>query len=375
MYFRNHPPKWGCAHELWARNTEGGNPGAEKNMKNLLKKVVFTKFFSTTDMTKVMEAVAKKSASKILFVDTPSTSVLRDLVEELMGRGVQVVLRDHHGIINPGNSREQEIADANEAVRNLLGEAATIETRDEHPACSTLVEVGEFADFDLIVADPDADGLLGALKALGVTYPEMDSDAACLDGPRSAQTEENLSPVAVLLAKGLSTLPPFNPKRPEVAEEAKRTLFEEFCLAVQGDSEAMACLQARVVKYELAVEAARTILKGVTTVAPGVVLADAVGSAQFDLQTLSQGMEKGEGVSITVVRKDSGPIAAHHGGVQISLAVTREAKESVNLQDFLQEGFTSSPEAGVISNTTFLLHVSEKVWEEQVLPALRERFN
>jgi hypothetical protein len=36
-------------------------------------------------------------------------------------------------------------------------------------------------------------------------------------------------------------------------------------------------------------------------------------------------------------------------------------------------GFTSSPEAGIISNTSFLLHVSEKVWEEIVLPALRVR--
>ena len=343
-------------------------------MKNVLNQVVFTKFFSQTDMAKVLLATGEKDAKRILFVDTPSTRVLRDTIAELLSRGAEVVLRDHHGIANPGNSREEEIANANKEVRDLLGEAATVVTREEHPACSTLVTAGEFADYDLVVADPDADGLLGAMKALGISYLGLDNDAAVLDGPRSAQTAENLSPVAVLLAKGLSTLPPFNPQRPEIAEDAKRALFEEFCAAVQNDGEAHASLEARVEKYEAAVEAARAILLGVTSVAQGVVLADAVGSTQFDLQTLSQGMEK-KGVSVTVVRKDSGPIAAHHGGIQISLAVTRGEKDNVNLQDFLPAEFESSPHAGVISNTTFLLHVSEEVWKEQVLPALRERFN
>jgi len=45
----------------------------------------------------------------------------------------------------------------------------------------------------------------------------------------------------------------------------------------------------------------------------------------------------------------------------------------VNSQDLL-EGFTSSPERGIISNTTFLLHISQEVWDAQVFPALQVKF-
>ena len=79
------------------------------------------------------------------------------------------------------------------------------------------------------------------------------------------------------------------------------------------------------------------------------------------------------GAKVTVVRKDAGPIAAAHG-VQYSLAVVRKYQEEINLQSMLPSGFESSPAAGIISNVSFLLHVSEKVWEEVVLPALRSRF-
>lgn len=73
------------------------------------------------------------------------------------------------------------------------------------------------------------------------------------------------------------------------------------------------------------------------------------------------------------MRVKMGPIAAKHG-VQISLAVKPERQKEVNLQELLPAGFESSPDAGIISNTTFLLHVSEAKWKEVVLPALRAKF-
>ncbi len=85
-------------------------------------------------------------------------------------------------------------------------------------------------------------------------------------------------------------------------------------------------------------------------------------------------MESRNGVKVTAQRKSQGPIAAKCGGVQYSLAVTKASQAEVNLQELLPAGFASSPEAGIISNTTFLLHVSESVWNETVLPALQSRF-
>ena len=52
------------------------------------------------------------------------------------------------------------------------------------------------------------------------------------------------------------------------------------------------------------------------------------------------------------------------------MAVIKAHQAEINLQELLPSGFVSSPESGIISNTTFLLHVSENVWKETVLPAL-----
>jgi hypothetical protein len=53
------------------------------------------------------------------------------------------------------------------------------------------------------------------------------------------------------------------------------------------------------------------------------------------------------------------------------LAVTKAFQAQVNLQNVLPSHTKSDPKLGVISNVSFLLHVSDLVWHEQVLPALQ----
>jgi hypothetical protein len=69
-----------------------------------------------------------------------------------------------------------------------------------------MLQAGEFDWVDVIVADKDADGLLATMKALGVTYPELNADAAILDGP---SPKEGLSPWGRIIQetlKGVKTL-------------------------------------------------------------------------------------------------------------------------------------------------------------------------
>ncbi len=156
--------------------------------------VVMTKFFAEADVNSVLSLVPE-DARRVLFVDTPSTEHLHRLICELRGRGIEVIVRDHHDVIGePVNEREVAIHLAADAIREAASDAV-ISTRQEHPACSTLVEIGEFADVDLVVTDPDPDGLTASMKALGIVYPELDSDAAVLDSGRVNQTQENLSEI------------------------------------------------------------------------------------------------------------------------------------------------------------------------------------
>ncbi len=336
--------------------------------------VLMVKFFSEADCLAVLAAIAE-GTKRVVFIDTPSTLHLVNTIESLMSRGIEVVVRDHHDVPSPRNPREQEIHDAAARTRELVGSNAVISDRTTNPACSGLIEVGEFSgEGTVIVADPDPDGLTATMKAVGVTYPELDADADVLDGGRAGQTADKLSPNAFLFTRAMSTLPPFNAERPQVSEDAKAKLFTDFVAVVQGDSEAHARLQKGVEVYEAGVREAERLAETVTDILPGVAFVDVTDAPRFDLGTLAAKMESRNGVKVTAQRKSQGPIAAKCGGVQISMAVAKAHQAEVNLQELLPTGFVSSPETGIISNTTFLLHVSQEVWDSQVLPALTERF-
>ncbi|MDP2631788.1 MAG: hypothetical protein Q8P30_03430 [Candidatus Uhrbacteria bacterium] len=333
--------------------------------------VIFSKFFASFDSEAVLSAIPKGTV-RVIFIDTPATPHLVATIETLVSKGIVVVVRDHHDVPNPRNSREMEIAAAANRVRELCGVNALISNRQANPACSGLIQVGEFAtEGTILVADNDPDGLTAAMKASGLVYDGLDTDAATLDGARSEQTAERLTPIALLLVKGLATLPPFDANRPQFSEDAKSKLFQEFVAAVSGEQTALNSLNRKVEAYEASVQVAEDIASEASELAPGVVMVNAVGKPRHDLTTLTQRLESRPGCRVTVVRKDNGPIAAKHGGVQVSMAVVKAEQAKINLQELLPTGFVSSPDTGIISNTTFLLHVSEEVWKGTVLPALK----
>lgn len=343
-------------------------------------KIVFAKFFAETDRTSCLAAIPG-GTRRVVFIDTPATPHLVGLVEDLLERDIVVVIRDHHDEPNPRNQRGEEIKAAAARLRELCGDNTRISNRQATPACSGLIEAGEyqFEDGTVIVADPDPDGLLGAMKAAGVTYPGLDQDADVLDGPRAAQTADRLTPTALLLVRGMSTLPAFDSARPDVSEKAKAELFSSFVEVVKGNVEARARLEKSALAYEEGVAEAQRLAGTVSDLMPGVAFVDLTSASRFDLTTLAGKMEARPGTKVTVQRKAAGPIAgaqskAGRPAVQFSLAVVKAFQAEINLQEFLPAGFVSSPETGIISNTTFLLHVSESVWNETVRPALERRF-
>lgn len=337
--------------------------------------VVMSKFFSISDKEVVLAAVRACSPRRVVFIDTPATEQLVETVAAIKADGVELYVRDHHDAPARSNPREVAIADAAGKVRELVGANALISDRKTHPACSSLIAVGEFAEEGtVIVADPDPDGLTASMKAVGVMYPELDADADVLDGGRVGQTADKLSPNAYLLVRAMSTLPAFDAARPDVSEKAKAELFSSFVAVVQGNAEAKAKLEKGVEVYESGVKEAERLAGTVVDIISGVSFVDVTTTPRFDLGTLATKMEARPGCRVTVQRKANGPIAGKHGGIQISMAVAKAHQATVNLQDLLPSGFTSSPESGIISNTTFLLHVSEGVWNEVVLPALKAKF-
>lgn len=336
--------------------------------------VIFSRFFSPEDSEAVINKIESLEAKKVVFLDTPATTQLVITVQKLLDKGIVVVIRDHHDDPKPTTTRGEEIKSAAARLRELAGEGTIISDRSANPSCAELVEEGEFAGEEgtVMVADPDSDGLTAAMKAAGVTYEELDADSAILDGPASAKTAENLSPLGFLLVRAFSAMPVFDPNRPEITIKERNKLFGDFVASAQGDAEARGRLEKMAEVYEAAVLVAEQIAETAEEVVPGVFLVNAIGAAKYDNGTLFRILESKSNCRVTVTRKDNGPIAAKHGGVQYSLAVVKKFQNDIDLRKLVPKGTVSSPEAGIISNTTFLLHVSEEMWMENILPAIKK---
>lgn len=343
-----------------------------------LKKVpvLFVQGFSREDTRAIVDFVLEANQmattfkDTVLFIDTPATPHLVEAVECLKTEGLRVVFRDHHRVSGESNNiRDNQKLKATEKLERLLGDDCLITYRDLHPACSTLVEPGEFADALAIIADPDADGLTAAMKAAGIHYPELDDDAALLDSEPAMQVKG--SRISRLLALGLSTLPSYDSARPREREACQQRLFSDWVQAVQGNEEALQRLQETESIYEAAVKVAGELADKARTIAPGTVLVDATESEIFDMGSLTELVERNPDNLILVLVKDRGPIAAHFG-VQYSLSVSRQAKDDIDLRRLLPEDVVNDPACGVISNVPFLLHVSEPVWSDYVLPGLKD---
>jgi hypothetical protein len=335
---------------------------------------LFIKAFTSRDVESILEFVREANAMRssasdtVLFIDTPITLRTVEAVVKLKEEGYRVHFRDHHGIDGAAiNQRDVLVQQGTAKLERLLGEDCTITVRRLHPACSTLVEVGEFADAVAIIADPDPDGLTAAMKAVGISYPELDSDAALLDGEPYLQVTG--SPISQLLAKGAATLPSYEAKNHDLRERSTQKLFSDWVAAVQGDKAAGERLTKGVDAYDDAVAVAQSLSRTAKEVLPGVVLVDCTDQPVYDPGTLISILEKVHDCQITVLRKSLGPIAAHHG-VQYSLAVAKPFQDKVNLQKLMPLDTRSDPQYGVITNVSFLLHVSEYFWHEQVLPEL-----
>lgn len=332
-------------------------------LKILLTPVIFSKFFAQAE-GEVVLATIPTNTKRVVFVDTGVTPMLAETIRTLSERGIEVHIRDHHR----GEGRNPEAAIAIEAL--LGNERVKIVMRASAPACAGLIGLGEFTgEGTVIVADPDLDGLTAAMQAAGVSYDGMLADADVFD-VRPKQSAETLTSLGWTAVRSLSTLPAFDKDKPQMSENAKCELFSIFVAAASGDVTARESLETRVVTYEAGVtEAKRLLAEKVSRPCSQVVLVDTVGANRSDLNTLSQGMEK-LGAKVTVVRKNEGPIAKAHG-VQFSLAATLTAqKEGLDLRALVPEGTVTGIPAGLLSNTSYLLHCSEEVWTKIILPAL-----
>ena len=336
---------------------------------------LFIKAFSSADVRTIMEFVRQSasmhagSGNRVLFIDTPITPATVEAVEKLKGERFQVVFRDHHGIDGePTNDREKRVVEATAKLNQLLGVDCHITMRRMHPACSTLVEVGEFKDAVAIIADPDPDGLTAAMKAAGIAYPELDADAAKLDG--EPQSQVTGTPISQLLAKGMAVLPSYVVSRPKEREVAQQNLFADWLKAVSGNEAALSRLREHTIRYDEAVKVSEILAQTAVQLAPGVVLVNVVDQPLYDPGTLLALLESSPSCRIVVLRKSLGPIAAVHG-VQYSLAVTKAYQSMVNLHDLIPSTAKSDPKLGIISNVSFLLHTSEAIWLSEVLPRLQ----
>lgn len=325
-----------------------GSPGTAAGTEIFLAKA-FKAEEGSALATEIASAVAL-ACRRVVIIDHPPTGGLVPLIEGLMAAGAEVSLRDHHG----DSDRDGTTVTA---CRALLGERAVISTRTANPACATLVALGEFSG-DIVVADADQDGLTAALKAAGVSYPALDQDAAVLDGPHTGKTPEALSPLGYSLVRAWGAIPAFGDRNHDAVVTSVATAF---ATAAQGDPAGQAELDRLAAEYEQKVASAKALAATATMLSPSVRFVNATDARDFDPQTLATEMDKG-GVAVSGRIVKTGPIAKAFGS-QVSLARTKAGETKVDLAALVPADWPRGPEAGVISNTPFLLHLSPEKWE------------
>lgn len=304
----------------------------------------------------VSSAVALEGR-RVVIIDHPPTAGLLPLIDGLEAAGAVVHLRDHHA---DGDRDGATVT----AVCERLGDRAVVRTRAEHPACSSLLEVGEFADA-IVVADADQDGVTAALKAVGVSYSELDADGVVLDGPASGKTREALSPHGFLLVRAWGGLPPFgDPQR----DRALLWLVNAFVdMTANPRGRGFRELEKMAAKHDAKVRVARDLSRRIrylvaTSVHGQVSLLDVRGEPEFDQPALSSWMDRD--VSVSVLIKADGPIGKATGA-QVSISRTRIGEAAgLSLAALVPSDWPRGLEHGVISNTPFLLHLSLERWEE-----------
>ena len=310
--------------------------------------VILAKAFAESDVQKIVDAITLyKECKKILVVDHPPTPALNALLTALADK-MFVHYRDHH----LSEKTMYPVMPANVQ--------AVVVTREQHPSCSTLVSDGEFKGH-IVLADEDLDGFLSAMKAVGVSYPELDSDAAILDGPVSEMTENNLSHLGFLLMKAWKGLPGHQDPTRQIEinkivsgyfEAAKSGLFQE--------------LGALSYDFDRKVEATHVLFKCARIESSGYRMISIETNDVFDPVTLAQLMDEGVPVSGRIIK--TGPISKVHGS-QISLARTKSGEHLIDFQHLVEKAFGPKtdawgPEFGIISNTPFLIHLSLTRWIE-----------
>lgn len=319
--------------------------------------IFFAKAFRIEEGVALVAEIAKVSGDltgrRVVVIDHPPTAGLVPLIEGLQAAGAEVNLRDHHADADRDGATVA-------ACRALLGDRAVISTRAVDPACATLVQVGEFAG-DVIIADADQDGVTAALKAIGISYLELEADAAVLDGPHTGKTKGALSTLGFSFVRAWGAIPAFGaPGRDQVFIE----VVAAFAAAASGERSGVDVLDRLAAEYERKVLVSKELAKTATEPFAGLRLLSVPKGAEFDPSTLATELDRGVLVSGRVVT--TGPIAGKPGGFgsQVSLARTKQGEQAgIDFAKLVPADWARGPEHGVISNTPFLLHLSPERWE------------
>lgn len=290
---------------------------------------------------------ATLARTRVAFIDLAWTREMRDLANGLIASGHEVVIyMDHH---------EPSV----ELSSMPPGVELRLKSRAEAPSCARLMETGEARErgVNLIVHHADLDGILGALKFAGYTYPGLEDDADILD---SNGDESKLTPAGALIrdawrsARSVHDLPTYRHGHAYGAITEIGRYVQSACSDVSA-----ANLRALISASDIRQAQTEMALGLMVMVTPEIALCDTVWTDDFNEKGLSRRMfDAAPGALFAAIRKSRGPLA-RDGMSQYSIA--RRNGCETDLREFFTGA--SGPEHGQIFNVPFLVHVREDRWD------------
>lgn len=262
-------------------------------------------------------------SAKIAFCDLAPTNAIMEFINDLIGRGHEVVsFMDHHK--DPQRSKNDygnfsHLKHLLPAIRLLC-----YETREQYPACASMIAEGEFVErgIQVVFTHDDFDGIASAFLGCGFAYDGMVADAEIMDGLTAGR---KMTEFGSMVQYALSVVPYFT-----IEPHRHHWIKSYFCqriadwLSGKLDESRKQSFRTEIFDgVECSKENAEEIAAKAKIVASGVVFADALSLIKsgeiVDWDTLNQALLKKFGDQINIFASSG----TGHLGDQVFLRVKR----------------------------------------------------
>lgn len=269
--------------------------------------------------------------AKVAFCDLAPTNAIYEFIEALSSRYQIVSFKDHHKDLK---RNKNDMCNFNNLCNIIPAPKFYYETRDQYPACASMMAPGEYVtnDVQIIFAHEDFDGIMSAFIGCYHSYPGIVADAEIMDGYTAGR---KMTEFGSMVQYALNVVPYYSIKPHEhhyirsiYCQKISDWLAEKLSESSKEDFK-----EEIFDKVECSKANAKQVAKSAELFAPGLVYADAltlINSGEIiDWDFLNRTLSEKYESKVSVIATSG----LGHKGEQVFLRVVKGCK--IDLRNYI----------------------------------------